>query len=134
MTPFNTANQHHDFVFHERMNKNRINVPAKGESMKNIQSAIKSDLPLTFSGRAEVKGFLFRQIARSANGYLYEVLYKDVPIHYEVFKRIENRRFGCITYPSSKSFGRIAWTSRTYDEAMRKFETLLERSERLCQS
>ena len=43
-------------------------------------------------------------------GYIYEV---RVPgpeeCHYEVFRRMENARFGCVSYPKSKSFGAWAW-------------------------
>ena len=68
------------------------------------------ELPLEFVGVGEVRGFLFRQVARTMFGYIYEV---RVPgkegSHYEVFRRMENARFGCVSYPKSKSFGAWAW-------------------------
>lgn len=68
------------------------------------------ELPVEFVGVGEVRGFQFRQVSRTMFGYIYEV---RVPgkggCHYEVFRRMENARFGCVSYPKSKSFGAWAW-------------------------
>lgn len=68
------------------------------------------ELPTEFVGVGEVRGFQFRQVSRTMFGYIYEV---RVPgkegSHYEVFRRMENARFGCVSYPKSKSFGAWAW-------------------------
>lgn len=68
------------------------------------------ELPTEFVGVGEVRGFQFRQVSRTMFGYIYEV---RVPgksgCHYEVFRRMENARFGCVSYPKSKSFGAWAW-------------------------
>lgn len=68
------------------------------------------ELPVEFVGVGEVRGFVFRQVSRTMFGYIYEV---RVPgkegCHYEVFRRMENARFGCVSYPKSKSFGAWAW-------------------------
>ena len=68
------------------------------------------ELPTEFVGTGEVRGFVFRQVSRTMFGYIYEV---RVPGkeggHYEVFRRMENARFGCVSYPKSKSFGAWAW-------------------------
>lgn len=73
-------------------------------------SAMLRDLPVEFVGTGEVRGFQFRQVSRTMFGYIYEV---HVPgaqgCHYEVFRRMENARFGCVSYPKSKSFGAWAW-------------------------
>ena len=73
-------------------------------------SAMLRELPLEFVGVGEVRGFVFRQVSRTMFGYIYEV---RVPgkegSHYEVFRRMENARFGCVSYPKSKSFGAWAW-------------------------
>ena len=73
-------------------------------------NAMLRELPLEFIGTGEVRGFQFRQVSRTMFGYIYEV---RVPgkegSHYEVFRRMENARFGCVSYPKSKSFGAWAW-------------------------
>lgn len=73
-------------------------------------NAMLRELPVEFVGVGEVRGFLFRQVSRTMFGYIYEV---RVPgkegSHYEVFRRMENARFGCVSYPKSKSFGAWAW-------------------------
>ena len=72
--------------------------------------AMLRELPIEFVGTGEVRGFQFRQVSRTMFGYIYEV---RVPgksgCHYEVFRRMENARFGCVSYPKSKSFGAWAW-------------------------
>ena len=73
-------------------------------------SAMLRELPLEFVGVGEVRGFLFRQVARTMFGYIYEVRGPGKgDSHYEVFRRMENARFGCVSYPKSKSFGAWAW-------------------------
>lgn len=68
------------------------------------------ELPLEFVGVGEVRGFLFRQVSRTMFGYIYEVRVPGAEeCHYEVFRRMENARFGCVSYPKSKSFGAWAW-------------------------
>lgn len=82
------------------------------------------ELEKTFTGRAEVRGFKFTQVSRSDRGYLYRVDSTDFTHHYEVFERRENKQYDCVTYPSSKVFGRYAWTYRDYIRAMERFEKL----------
>ena len=74
------------------------------------------ELQKEFIGRGEVRGFKFTQLLRSDVAYLYKV---DVfgQIHYEVFKRRENARYGNVSYPTSKAFGKWAWTTRDYNKA-----------------
>ena len=74
-----------------------------------------------FIGRADVKGFTFRQIERTEKGYLYEVTqpYVDKP-HYEVFQRKINKRFGVVSFPSGEAFGKWAWTFPTLEQAREK--------------
>lgn len=69
-----------------------------------------------FSGRGQVKGYVFNQIKRTKHGYLYEVRGKD-SVHYEVFKRRENTLYDCVSYPSDKAFGKWAWTCGDLDRA-----------------
>ena len=73
-------------------------------------SAMLRELPVEFVGVGEVRGFLFRQVSRTMFGYIYEVRVPGTEkCHYEVFRRMENARFGCVSYPKSKSFGAWAW-------------------------
>ena len=57
-----------------------------------------------FQGRGEVKGYTFTQIRVTDLGFIYS---KELngSLSYEVFKRKENKRFDCISYPTSNSFG-----------------------------
>lgn len=82
------------------------------------------ELEKEFDGRGEVRGFHFTQLMASDKGYLYRVDVPDFRSHYEVFLRKEDNRYGCISYPSSKGFGRWAWTYRDYSEAEERFNSL----------
>ncbi len=80
------------------------------------------ELPLSFEGVGEVKGYVFRQLHVSSDAYIYEKKNVDTGlISYEVFRRKENDRFGCVSYPSSKSFGKWAWECVTYQRALNRF-------------
>lgn len=80
-------------------------------------------LPKTFIGRGEVKGFKFAQIDATDKAYLYEVESMG-RLHYEVFKKRENARFGTVSYPTSKAFGIWAWTCSSYERAIERFNQL----------
>lgn len=80
-------------------------------------------LPKQFKGRGEVKGYTFSQISKTDKAFIYEVSSGNTK-HYEVFKRIINKRHGCISYPRSKSFGISAWTCMTLESANKKFDEL----------
>lgn len=82
------------------------------------------ELPISFVGKGEVKGFSFKQIKRSNTAYLYEVSSTFGAKWYEVFKCKVNARFGNITYPKQKSFGISAWTCKTIERATEKFNEL----------
>lgn len=81
------------------------------------------ELPIEFTGKGEVRGFRFRQLERTENAYLYEVT-TETGIHYEVFERRQNPRFGAVSYPGSKSFGIWAYSIRKLDKAKKKLEYL----------
>ena len=86
------------------------------------------ELPMEFVGVGEVRGFRFRQIARTDAGYVYEVVMPESGLrHWEVFRRMENERFGCVSYPKSKSFGAWAWTCDTLERAREVLASLSER-------
>ena len=76
-----------------------------------------------FTGRGQVKGYVFNQIKRTNHAYLYEVKENDI-IHYEVFKRRENTMYDCVSYPSDKAFGLWAWTFMNLEKAEEKFKEI----------
>lgn len=90
-------------------------------------SAMLRELPVEFVGTGEVRGFQFRQVSRTMFGYIYEV---RVPgksgCHYEVFRRMENARFGCVSYPKSKSFGAWAWCCDSLAKARERLKAFEE--------
>lgn len=92
-----------------------------------VDSAMLRELPLEFVGTGEVRGFQFRQVSRTMFGYIYEV---RVPgkegSHYEVFRRMENARFGCVSYPKSKSFGAWAWCCDSLAKARERLKSFEE--------
>ena len=90
-------------------------------------SAMLRELPVEFVGVGEVRGFLFRQVARTMCVHIYEV---RVPgkggSHYEVFRRMETARFGCVSYPKSKSFGAWAWCCDSLAKARERLKAFEE--------
>jgi len=78
-----------------------------------------------FIGLGEVKGFIFYQIRVANQAFLYEVDH-DGTKHYEVFKRVINRRFACVSYPTSNSFGKWAWTFKLLVDAEETFKELIK--------
>lgn len=85
------------------------------------------ELPQSFVGTGEVRGFEFTQVARTDAAYLYRVQLPGEPTdrcHYEVFRREVNARFGTVSYPSCKAFGIWAWTASTLADAERRFHSL----------
>ena len=84
------------------------------------------ELKNEFVGIGEVKGFIFKQLHANGYVYLYEVTNpNDVKPHYEVFERVENIVFNCVSYPKSKSFGIWAWCISDYDKAVKKYEEII---------
>jgi hypothetical protein len=81
------------------------------------------ELLTEFDGKGEVSGFGFKLLRKSDTAYMYEKSFAGLK-YFEVFERRENRRFNCIAYPSSKSFGYWAWDYSDYDKALVKFESL----------
>lgn len=121
MTTYKIPNQPEYIAFHERSSLNGIDVPLQGYMPQNGTSQLK-ELPLEIVGRGRVKGFLFRQIAKSDRGYIYEVTQPGLPVHFEVFKRIKNQRFNCISYPAGNSIGVWGWTAKDLVSALQRFE------------
>ena len=85
------------------------------------------ELPVEFVGTGEVRGFQFRQVSRTMFGYIYEVRVPGTEeCHYEVFRRMENARFGCVSYPKSKSFGAWAWCCDSLAKARERLKAFEE--------
>ena len=76
-----------------------------------------------FSGRGQVKEYVFNQIRKTKHAFLYEVKGNNT-IHYEVFKRKENTLYECVSYPTDKAFGIWAFTCGTLERANDKFKEL----------
>jgi len=78
-----------------------------------------------FTGKGEVKNYNFTQLKASSSAYLYEVkCLQTENKHYEVFKHVENERFGCVSYPRSKSFGIWAYTKSNLKDAEKLFNEM----------
>ena len=77
-------------------------------------------LQKTFDGIGEVRGVTFTQLKQGEKAFIYS----RSDGYYEVFKRIENKRFDCISYPKSASFGLTAWCFSELEKANRKFDDI----------
>jgi len=81
-----------------------------------------------FKGKGEVRGYTFTIIEERSNSYLCRVNSDDTgAIYYEVFEKIINRRWGGVSYPTSKAFGRWAWTIMDLDKAKEKLNEINNR-------
>jgi len=65
----------------------------------------------------------FTQIRKTDCGFIY-AMGQGGYIHYEVFKKRLNRRFGTVSYPTDKAFGIWAWTCMTLERAKDKLEEI----------
>ena len=83
------------------------------------------DLLSKIKGKGEVRGYVFEQIQKGINGYIYKATNTEKKINnYEVFVRRYNKRFNNICYPSSKAFGIWAWTFHDLEKAITKFNLI----------
>ena len=83
------------------------------------------ELKTEFVGIGEVRGFTFKQLNANGYAYMYEVKNPDEQSsHYEVFERVENTAFDCVSYPKSKSFGVWAWFIKDYEKACKKYDKI----------
>ena len=83
------------------------------------------ELPLLIKGCGEVRGYVFRQIERSAGGYIYQVTHPDIKSpHYEVWRRKINKLHNVVSKPTSKAFGTWAWSFRSIEKAREKLKQL----------
>ena len=77
-------------------------------------------IPDTFKGKGEVKGVTFTKVKENDNAFIYS----RSDGYFEVFKKVENIRFDCISYPKSGSFGIWAWCFSNLKDAEQKFAEL----------
>jgi len=70
-----------------------------------------------------VKGYSFAMIGMTEKAFIYEVSANGKK-HHEVFKKKINKRFACVSYPQSKSFGIWAWTFTKIEPAIKKYNEL----------
>lgn len=83
------------------------------------------ELPLTFEGKGEMKGYVFTQLIKGEKAYIYRAYHQEEDIeHYEVFERKENAYFQCISYPKSHHFGQWAWCILTKEKALEKYNLI----------
>ena len=82
------------------------------------------ELEMVIEGRGEKKGYSLVQILKGKNAYVYWVEVDGEVNHYEVFRRKINKRFGVVSYPKSKSFGKWAWTCMSLWGYRKKFNEL----------
>ena len=83
---------------------------------------IMKQLRKEFDGIGEVRGFSFKQICETEKGFIYEKTGYNCKT-WEVFKRIENTQYDCISYPKSASFGIWAWNVSSIEKAQDKLNS-----------
>lgn len=81
------------------------------------------NLPDSFDGTGEVKGYLFKKLEESECAFIYEKIIGNRTT-YEVFKKKINRRFNSVSYPKANDFGNWAWDCPNYERALLKFNEL----------
>lgn len=88
------------------------------------------ELRSSFEGIGEVRGFMFDKVLDNGRVYVYAVTRDGGGVHYEVFERRVNDRFGVVSYPKSNAFGDWAYACTRFCDAIRRFEELTERIDR----
>lgn len=77
-----------------------------------------------FVGIGEVSGYVFKKERGDGYAYLYSVRGGSNRVYYEVFERRVNDRFGVVSYPKSKAFGKWALTTYSWDKANEYFDKM----------
>jgi hypothetical protein len=75
------------------------------------------ELQTQFTGKGQVKGYDFNQITATPYGYIYAKTSLEGTNTFEVFKRLENDVYNCVSYPTDKAFGIWAWNPGTLKRA-----------------
>jgi hypothetical protein len=83
-----------------------------------LEQAPIRELPAEFTGKGEIKGFDFKQVYFDGEWYIYSVE-QGGQKWYEAFKRKVYKRFNIVSYPGAKSFGNWAWTTQSFERAMK---------------
>lgn len=65
----------------------------------------------------------FKQMSSTVLGYVYRKTCSSGLVTYEVFKRLENKKYKCISFPSDKAFGVWAWAYHNLDTAINKLNS-----------
>ncbi len=86
------------------------------------------ELEKEFTGKGEVKGFRFTQIKQNQHAFIYKVE-DNGDDRYEVFEKRINKKWNCISYPKSKSFGLWAWSCKFLERAHNIFDDISLRKE-----
>ena len=88
----------------------------KLENLKNAYRKMENLrlLPAEFTGIGEVNGFQFKRIIENPKYYVYQVT-DEGKRHFELIKRVINKKYNKEYYPKSKEFGIKAWTARTLE-------------------
>lgn len=89
------------------------------------------ELPIKFSGTGEVTGWEYEQLLKGDNFYVYQRT-KDGVTYYEVFKRVENIRFNCVSYPKQKSFGKWAWCCYSLKSVYERIDKIKSESKEMA--
>ena len=69
-------------------------------------------------------GFDYEQVVKSDKGYIYSQRLGSKIVAYEVFKRVENKYYNCISFPGNEAFGDWAWTYPTLELAEKKLNNI----------
>ena len=96
------------------------------DSLRNTKcSDNMNELPIESEGRAEIRGFHFKQPIKSATAYMYHKSYNGMAYH-EVFRLKVGQKFHSVIYPGSKSFGLWAWDYKDYKKVLKRFIELVK--------
>lgn len=99
--------------------------PPDNSTPNGVDDTVK-ELPRSFIGIGEVRGFQFTQIKCSNSAFLFEVRAFRRK-YYEIFERRINSQYGNVSYPSAKAFGVWAWTTSSFEKAQEYFEQINQR-------
>ena len=88
--------------------------------------------PLPAPSTLRKNGFTYTQVCRGERSCVYEQLVTPEVKYYEVFiikTRAEEKQFGKVypareVFPSNEDFGATAWSCRTLEKAMRRFNEI----------
>jgi len=62
-------------------------------------------------------GFKYIQVFADTSWYIYSQHLAGQEVGYIVFRRKENTKFNCVSFPSDKAFGVWAWQTWTLERA-----------------